>query len=170
MALGSQLNQQVDNPFFGIVNNGVLAAQRVSRAQLLRPFPQFTDVIPLLPSGSTTSYQALQISWNKRMSGGLLVAGSYAYSKAMETGENHQDSFDIAASNSIASYDIPHRFVTNVLYELPFGPGRRVWQPLAQRRRRRPGRLGNQRHHHGAERITALDQRQQHGGHFRRAH
>ena len=125
MALGSQLNQQVDNPFFGIVNNGVLAAPRVSRAQLLRPFPQFTDVIPLFPSGSTTSYHALQVSWNKRMSGGLLVAGSYAYSKAMETGENHQNSYDIAASNSIASYDIPHRFVTSVLYELPFGRGRR---------------------------------------------
>jgi hypothetical protein len=125
MALGSQLNQQVDNPFFGIVNNGVLAAARVSRAQLLRPFPQFTDVIPLFPSGSTTSYHGLQVSWNKRMSGGLLIAGSYAYSKAMETGENHQNSYDIEASNSIASYDIPHRFVTSVLYELPFGRGRR---------------------------------------------
>jgi hypothetical protein len=124
MALGSQLNQQVDNPFYGIVNNGVLAAQRVSRAHLLRPFPQFTDVIPLFPSGSTTSYHALQVSWNKRMSGGLLVAGSYAYSRAMETGESHQDSYDIAASNTIASYDIPHRFVSSVLYELPFGHGR----------------------------------------------
>ncbi len=125
MALGSDLNQQVDNPFFGIVNNGVLAAARVSRAHLLRPYPQFTDVIPLFPSGSTTSYDALQISWNKRMSAGLLVAGSYAYSKAMETGENHQNSYDIAASNSIASYDIPHRFVTSALYELPFGHERR---------------------------------------------
>jgi hypothetical protein len=104
----------------------VLAAPRLSRAQLLRPFPQFTDVIPLFPSGSTTSYDALQISWNKRMSAGLLIAGSYAYSKAMETGENHQNSYDIEASNAIASYDIPHRFVTSVLYELPFGRGRRV--------------------------------------------
>jgi hypothetical protein len=125
MALGAELNQQVDNPFFGIVNNGVLASARVSRAHLLRPFPQFTDVIPLFPSGSTTSYDALQISWNKRMSAGLLVAGSYAYSKAMETGENHQNSYDIEASNAIASYDIPHRFVTSVLYELPVGHGRR---------------------------------------------
>jgi hypothetical protein len=126
LALGSQLNQTVDNPFFGIITTGALSTARISRAQSLRPYPQFTDVIPLFPSGSTTSYHALQISWNKRMSGGLLVAGSYAYSKAMETGENHQDSFDIAASNSIASYDIPHRFVTSVLYELPFGRGRRV--------------------------------------------
>lgn len=124
MALGSQLTQQVDNPFYGIVNNGVLAAKRVSRAQVLRPYPQFTDIIPLFPSGSTTSYHALQISWNKRMSGGLLVAGSYAYSRAMETGESHQNSYDIAASRTVASYDIPHRFVTSVLYELPFGHGR----------------------------------------------
>jgi hypothetical protein len=133
MSLGSQLNQQVDNPFYGIVDNGVLAAPRVSRAQLLRPFPHFTDVIPLFPSGSTTSYHALQISWNKRMSAGLQVAGSYAYSSAMETGESHQNSYDVAASNAIASYDIPHRFVTSVLYELPFGHGRRFggnWHAL----------------------------------------
>jgi hypothetical protein len=133
MALGSQLNQQVDNPFYGIVTTGVLAAPRVGRGQLLRPFPQFTDVIPLFPSGSTTSYHALQISWNKRMSAGLLVAGSYAYSRARETGESHQDSYDVAASDTIASYDIPHRFVTSVLYELPFGRGRRFgkgWHPL----------------------------------------
>jgi hypothetical protein len=51
----------------------------------------------------------------------------------METGESHQDSYDIAASETIASYDIPHRFVTSVLYELPFGRGRRVgngWHAL----------------------------------------
>ncbi len=39
MALGSALNQLVPNPFFGIVNNGVLVSQQVSRAQLAAPVP-----------------------------------------------------------------------------------------------------------------------------------
>jgi hypothetical protein len=59
------------------------------------------------------------------MSGGLLLAGSYVWSKAEEEGESHQNSYDIAASRSVASYDIPHRIVMSALYELPFGRGRR---------------------------------------------
>jgi hypothetical protein len=125
LSLGSALNQLVPNPFFGIVNNGVLVAPQVSRAQLLRPYPQFTDIIPLTATGSTSIYHALQISVNRRMSGGLMLAGSYARSKAMEEGESHQNSYDIRASRSIASYDIPHRLVLSALYELPYGRGRR---------------------------------------------
>ena len=59
------------------------------------------------------------------MSGGLLIAGSYVWSKAEEEGEAHQNSYDIPASRSVASYDIPHRFVMSALYEIPFGHGRR---------------------------------------------
>ena len=125
MALGSALNQLVPNPFFGIVNSGVLVSQQISRAQLLRPYPQFTDIIPLQKTGATSIYHALQLSVNRRMSGGLMIAGSYAWSKAEEEGEAHQNSYDVAASRSVASYDIPHRLVMSVLYELPFGQGHR---------------------------------------------
>ena len=125
LALGSTLNQLVPNPFFGIVNNGILVTPQVSRAQLLRPYPQFTDIIPLTATGATSIYHALQLSVNRRMSGGLMLAGSYAWSKAIEEGESHQDSYDIRASRSIASYDIPHRLVLSALYEIPYGRGRR---------------------------------------------
>jgi hypothetical protein len=59
------------------------------------------------------------------MSGGLMLAGSYARSKAVEEGESHQNSYDIRASRSVASYDIPHRLVVSALYEIPYGRGRR---------------------------------------------
>jgi hypothetical protein len=125
MALGPQLNQTVPNPFFGIVSRGIHAAPTMSRAQSLRPYPQFTDIIPLQNTGATSIYHALQISANRRMSGGLMLAGSYAWSKAEEEGESHQNSYDIASSRSVANYDIPHRLVLSALYELPFGRGRR---------------------------------------------
>ena len=124
-ALGAQLNQSVPNPFFGIVNSGIHVSPNISRAQLLRPYPQFLDIIPLQNTGATSIYHALQLSLNRRMSGGLLVAGSYVWSKAEEEGEAHQNSYDIPASRSVASYDIPHRFVMSALYEIPFGHGRR---------------------------------------------
>ena len=125
MSLGSQLNQQVPNPFFGIVNNGVLTQSTVSRGQLLRPYPQFTDVIPLYAAGAKSRYNALQITGRKRLSGGLMFEGSYTFAKAEEIGMNHQDSYNIEASWALASYDINHRFVMSYLYELPFGRNRR---------------------------------------------
>ncbi|MGH8636476.1 MAG: TonB-dependent receptor domain-containing protein, partial [Burkholderiales bacterium] len=125
MSLGSQLNQQVPNPFFGIVNNGVLTQPTVSRAQLLRPYPQFTDVIPLYSSGAKSRYNALQMTGRKRITHGLTFEGSYTFAKASEIGLSHQNSYDIEASWALASYDIAHRFVVSYLYELPFGRNRR---------------------------------------------
>ncbi len=125
MSLGSQLNQQVPNPFFGIVNNGVLTQPTVSRAQLLRPYPQFTDVIPLYSSGAKSRYNALQMTGRKRLSQGLMFEGSYTFAKTSEIGMSHQNSYDIEASWALASYDIDHRFVFSYLYELPFGRNRR---------------------------------------------
>jgi hypothetical protein len=125
MSLGSQLNQQVPNPFFGIVNNGVLTQRTVARGQLLRPYPQFTDIIPLYHSGAKSRYNALQITGRKRMSHGLMLEGSYTYAQAREVGMSHQNSYDLEASWALASYDIKHRFVISYLYELPFGHNRR---------------------------------------------
>jgi len=127
MSLGSQLNQQVPNPFYGIVNNGVLTQPTVSRAQLLRPYPQFTDIIPLYASGAKSRYNALQITGRKRLSKGLMFEGSYTLAKAEEIGMSHQDSYNLEASWALASYDINHRFVISYLYELPIGRDRRFF-------------------------------------------
>jgi hypothetical protein len=124
LSLGSHLNDLVSNPFFGIVNSGVLAAPQVSRAQLLRPYPQFTSVIPLFSSGSSSTYNSLQVRFSKRYAHGLQFEGSYVFSKVIDNGSNHQDSYNILADRAVTSYDIPHRFVIGYIYELPFGRGR----------------------------------------------
>ncbi len=125
MALGSSLNQLVPNPFFGIVNNGVHVAPTIARGQLLRPYPQFTDVIPLYSSGDSSSYHSMQITVSKRMSRGLQFEGSYTWAKNLDYGLNHQDSYNIRDSKSVADIDLAHRFVMSYIYELPFGRGRR---------------------------------------------
>lgn len=126
MSLGSQLNQTVDNPFFGIVTTGVLANAKVSRAQLLRPYPQFTDVIPLYSTGASSNYHALQTTFSKRFSRGFQFEGSYTWGKAIQEALSHVNSYNIRASRSLADYDIAHRFVASYIYELPFGKGRRI--------------------------------------------
>ncbi|QQS46370.1 MAG: TonB-dependent receptor [Acidobacteriota bacterium] len=124
-SLGSQLNQQVDNPFFGLGTGGFFASPRIARGQLLRPFPQFTSMIPLYSSGASSNYHALQISFSKRLTRGLMLDGNYTWSKNIEEGLNHQDSYNIRDSRALAGIDIAHRFVISYLYELPFGRGRR---------------------------------------------
>lgn len=124
MALGSKLNELVPNPFFGIVKQGVLVSSRISRAQLLRPFPQFTDIIPLRISDASSWYHAFQLTTKKRMSHGIMFEGSYVWSKTLDEGTRHQDSYNIRASRALADTDITHRFVISYIYELPFGQGR----------------------------------------------
>ena len=132
MALGSQLNQLVDNPFFGIVNNGPLLQSRVSRAQLLRPYPQFTDLIPLYHGGAISNYNSMQVTASKRLSHGLQFEGSYTWAKGLDEGMNHQDSYNIGNDWSLTDIDLAHRFVWSYIYELPFGRNRHFgqgWSP-----------------------------------------
>ena len=132
MALGSQLNQLVPNPFFGIVNNGVLTQPQVSRAQLLRPYPQFTDIIPLYHGGAISNYNSMQVTVSKRLSHGLQFDSSYTWAKNLDEGNNHQDSYDIANDWSLTDIDLSHRFVMSYIYELPFGRNRHFgqgWSP-----------------------------------------
>ena len=125
MALGTQLQQLVDNPFFGVVNSGILASRQVSRAQLLRPLPQFGDVVPLFSSGSSSTYHSLQVTYKKRTTHGVTFEGNYTWSKNLDNGESHQDAYNIRASRALTDIHIAHRFVMSFIYELPFGRGRR---------------------------------------------
>ena len=132
MALGSQLNQLVDNPFFGKIPSGALAAQRVARGQLLRPFPQFASIGIVNVAGASSIYHSWQNTLTKRFTRGLTFEGSYTWSKVIEDGLSHQNSYDIRASRSITDLDITHRLVLSYIYELPFGRGRRFGSSMSR--------------------------------------
>ena len=101
MELGSRLNEQVDNPFYGIVNNGILANPRVSRAQLLRPYPQFTDIIPAVLQRLLVHLPCACRSASASASrSGLQFEGSYTKAKAIDNAMSHQDSYNILQSRS----------------------------------------------------------------------
>src|SRR5207244_2610986 len=59
LSLGTQLNQQVPNPFFGYVANGVLSQRTVQRGQLLLPFPQYTSMPDIGGYRGNTIYHSL---------------------------------------------------------------------------------------------------------------
>lgn len=124
LSLGSALNQSVPNPFFSIVNNGIHLSKTVARGQLLRPYPQFTNVQPLYHPTSTSSYHAWQNTFKRRFAQGLMFEGNYTWAKLLDTGDSHQNSYDVQASRALSSQDIAHRFVASVVYDLPVGRGR----------------------------------------------
>jgi hypothetical protein len=124
LSLGSALNQQVANPFFGIVNNGVHLSRTIARGQLLRPYPQFTDVQPLYDAGSNSIYHSWQNTFKRRFLHGFFFEGSYTWAKLIDTGASHQNTYDVAASRALAEQDIAHRLVASFVYDLPVGRGR----------------------------------------------
>ncbi|MBI1897421.1 MAG: TonB-dependent receptor, partial [Acidobacteria bacterium] len=124
------LSAQVTNPFFGLpefAGTG-LSAQRTSRGQLLRPYPQFTGITASIPIGISW-YHSLQVSAEKRMSHGLTFQSSWTYSKFMERTEYLNDS-DPRPEEVISPQDFTHRFVLSGIYELPFGRGKKFMTDL----------------------------------------
>ena len=125
LSLGNKLLETVENPFYVPGGSGFFANRTVARNQLLRPFPQFTDVNPLFSSGSSSTYHSWQTTVKKRLSMGLQFEGSYTWSKSIDNGEGgFQDNYRIRLNRSITDLDVPHRFILNYVYELPFGRGR----------------------------------------------
>lgn len=133
----TDLQTRVPNPFFGTAAGvGILSSATVAQAQLLRPFPQFGDVIMLGASGGNSFYNALTVKAQKRLSKGFSVLTAYTFSKLLDnvTGNgnffapdniaNVIDAYDRSRDYSLSSVDTPHRFTLSGTYELPFGRGR----------------------------------------------
>lgn len=114
------LTQTSPNPFYGL--NKVYTST-ISRANLLRPYPQFGDITAAQPIGYSW-YHALQARAEKRFSSGYTLVAGYTYSKYMQATEMLNAS-DAVPYRSLSDMDRPHLFSTSGVYELPFGHGRR---------------------------------------------
>jgi hypothetical protein len=134
LALGTQLLQQVPNPYFGLVSTGTLSAPTVAYGQLLRPFPQYTGFSNTNAADGNSSYNALQVKFEKRFGAGTLLA-SYTRSKLISDLEQQaaftngvgayivQDYNNLRGERSLAAYDTPNNLVISYVYDLPVGKG-----------------------------------------------
>lgn len=117
------LNQQVPNPFQGLLPGTSLNSATVAQQQLLLPFPEFTGLSQQnIPVGKVW-YNSLQVSLQKRYSSGLSLTASYTLSKNIQA-LSYLNAQDAAVANTIVPFDRTHVFVMAPIYELPFGPGR----------------------------------------------
>lgn len=135
------LSAQVTNPFYGHITSSSCSLNQptVTQAQLLTPYPQFclagvseTDA----PVGFS-DYNALQVTYNHRISKGLTALVSYTYSKFLDNVEGNQswsyagssgpaNNYNLAAEKSVDGSDIPHSLVASYVYQLPIGRGKAV--------------------------------------------
>jgi len=129
--MGTQLKNQVTNPFYGLISLGTLATSTVSKAQLLLPYPQFTGVTGVFSAGNS-NYHSLQVKVERRLSSGLTYLVAYTFAKNIgdsnsvygETNGGYQNVFDRRSERSLVPTDISHRLVGSYTYELPFGKGK----------------------------------------------
>jgi len=101
----------------------VVAANPGVNINALRPYKGFGS-IRQTDNVATSRYNALQVSWNRRYSGGLMFGASYTYSKSMDDGSNQRDvvpdTYDTSMLWGPSEFDARHIVVFNYLYDLPF--------------------------------------------------
>jgi hypothetical protein len=116
------LTANVTNPFQGLAAGTGLNGSSVQRQQLLRPFPEFTDVITRRNDGSST-YNSAQLRIEKRLNRGFTLNVSYTWSKLLEQ-ISLLNATDAKYEKRVSDVDLPQRVVFSGLWELPFGRGR----------------------------------------------
>ncbi len=124
LALGSQLTQTVENPFFGILS-GPLGGRTIQRQQLLRPYPQYTSVSRITPAYGNSVYHSMQVKLEKRLSQGLTGLISYTISKNISDLNSPQDSFNRRVERAVSDFDVPQRLTIAGAWDLPVGRNRR---------------------------------------------
>jgi hypothetical protein len=136
-SLGTALQQTVPNPFFGIAAFGNLSrSATITRGQLLRPFPQFDNILMHRYNGARARYNALITRWTKRMSNGYALDISETWGRLEDDqfGESNTfsnraagalDNYDIGREYGVSLLDIAHRVNVNATFELPFGKDRK---------------------------------------------
>ncbi len=78
--------------------------------------PRFT-IIGLTTNNATSSYNALQAQFQRRLSSGFQVLASYTWSHALDFDSNNSGRFVPAYGNSF--YDVRHNFSAALTYDIP---------------------------------------------------
>ena len=144
LAIGAPLLERIPNPYFGIIpGSSSLGDPTITRAQLLKPFPEYTAVSLYRNNVGTTRYHGLEARLERRFASGVSVVASYTRSRLVDDASSVfdasiltgpvlnapvADAYDRARDRDVSTGDIPHVFVTSAVAELPWGAGRR-WHP-----------------------------------------
>ncbi len=99
--------------------------------QSRRPYPQygpFTDIV----NRGNSSYNALEVKVERRLSNGLMFLSAFTYSKSLNDQPEiccsspwPQNSYNVSADRGPSDFDEKFRWVSSFDYQLPVGKGQR---------------------------------------------
>ncbi len=97
------------------------------------PWSDF-GVIQYVADGVNATYDSLDFKVTRRFSQGMSLISSYTWSKSLDDSsgirvQNYdtlfpQNSYCIQCERGLSSFDVPQRWVTSILYDLPVGKGK----------------------------------------------
>jgi hypothetical protein len=112
-------------------------------AQALRPFPQYSnaqvDSATMSDPFGVYTYNALQVSVQKRYSQGLTLLANYTWSKNITNADSEYplqaawegngtsgalNTYNLKVEKALSQFDVTNRVVLSYTYELPFGKGK----------------------------------------------
>jgi len=139
LSQGSSLLVNVPNPYFGVIpRSSSLGNPTIPQAQLLKPYPMFTNVTLFRNNVGNTNYNSLQMKLEKRLSRGLSVLAGYTRSKLIDeassvfdasiiTGPTANfpaaDTYNRNLERDVSTGDMPNVTTLATTYDLPAGKG-----------------------------------------------
>jgi hypothetical protein len=122
------------------------SATSLPNEQLLVAYPQYCGVSQTDAPNGQSLYNALQVTYNHRISKGLTALVSYTYSKFIDNVEGNQswsyngaanwgataNYFNIAGEKSVDAGDIPQALVASYVYQLPIGRGKALGSGMSR--------------------------------------
>ncbi len=140
LAMGADLLTKVPNPFYGqIPASSSLGHKTLTKQQLLRAYPMFTNVALFRDNVAQSNYNAFQAKLEKRFSRGLTFTFAYTFSKLIDDASTYfsqaiftgpvltnigaADAFNRHLEKDLSTGDIPRVFSAGWVYDIP-----RVWK------------------------------------------
>jgi len=140
LAIGPDILTKVANPYFGVIpRSSSIGDPTVTKAQLMKPFPEYTAVSLYRNNIGVSRYQGVALSVRQRLSRGLTYSVAYTRSKLKDTASSVfepailtgpltnaavADSHNLARDYDYSSGDIPNYFGASLVWDLPYGAGR----------------------------------------------
>jgi hypothetical protein len=140
LGLGSSLLVRVPNPYFGIIpRSSSIGDPTVTRAQLMKPYPEYTAVSFYRNNVGVSRYHGVAFSIRQRFSRGVTYSAAYTYSTLKDTASSVfdasiltgpltnaavADSHNLDRDYDYSTGDIPHYFGASLVWDLPIGEGR----------------------------------------------
>jgi len=133
LSLGNQLNSLVPNLFYGEITSGSLSTPTQQLKQLLRPYPQYLDVLIYRDTYGDMRYNSMIGRLVKQYSNGLMLQMAYTLSKTIAN-TAQSNTWVVGPSNglyapnynkSIEANDVSQRLVLSYVYDFPVGHGKK---------------------------------------------